>query len=348
MFYNRRSRFVLHVILFSLVFYYYYDFPYFLSIDYRTRVKIKGQSHPRTPAAALAAANAAAEKAAIVAAYGLSASNRQQQQGTTTMAMAMTRGGGGGGGTGVLLAPNMINNYDGGGAATAVGNTMNGTTTVVNNNNHHPQQQQLLSIAPAGGGGDVQQQVVGMQMNPTAMANYNAAMQNFVAMNALHQLNPAAAAAALSNPAMNAMIAAQVMAASSAATSTPNNVNTNILNNSGLSPIPIAASAVPNPAAFVPSVMTPTTNMTTTPGGVVEIAPAGAYSNNNIQGNSTAGGTTSSFTPIAMAAVEPTPIASMAPTAAPITIQTTIAAPTPTTEGSPATLAQEEETITAV
>ena len=321
--------------------------------DYRTRVKIKGQSHPRTPAAALAAANAAAEKAAIVAAYGLSASNRQQQQGTTTMAMAMTRGGGGGG-TGVLLAPNMINNYDGGGAATAVGNTMNGTTTVVNNNRHHPQQQQLLSIAPAGGGGggDVQQQVVGMQMNPTAMANYNAAMQNFVAMNALHQLNPAAAAAALSNPAMNAMIAAQVMAASSAAvlasTSTPNNVNTNILNNSGLSPIPIAASAVPNPAAFVPSVITPTTNMTTTPGGVVEIAPAGAYSNTNIQGNSTAGGTTSSFTPIAMAAVEPTPIATMAPTAAPITIQTTTAAPTPTTECSPATLAQEEETITAV
>ena len=355
-FYNRRSRFVLHVILSSLVFYYYYFYFFsFLSFDYRTRVKIKGQSHPRTPAAALAAANAAAEKAAIVAAYGLSASNRQQQQGTTTMAMAMTRGGGGGGGTGVLLAPNMINNYDGGGAATAVGNTMNGTTTVVNNNRHHPQQQQLLSIAPAGGGGgggDIQQQVVGMQMNPTAMANYNAAMQNFVAMNALHQLNPAAAAAALSNPAMNAMIAAQVMAASSAAmsasTSTPNNVNTNILNNSGLSPIPIAASAVPNPAAFVPSVMTTTTNRMTTPGGVVEIAPAGPYSNNNIQGNSTAGGTTSSFTPIAMAAVEPTPIASMAPTAAPITIQTTTAAPTPTTECSPATLAQEEETITAV
>eukprot|EP00751_Fragilariopsis_kerguelensis_P020086 CAMPEP_0170899078 /NCGR_PEP_ID=MMETSP0734-20130129/46436_1 /TAXON_ID=186038 /ORGANISM="Fragilariopsis kerguelensis, Strain L26-C5" /LENGTH=557 /DNA_ID=CAMNT_0011291963 /DNA_START=15 /DNA_END=1689 /DNA_ORIENTATION=+ len=189
-----------------------------------TRVKIKGKSNHRTPAAALAAANAAKK-----AATAISDANNLPQGG-----MILPGGGGG--------MPFPITTM-----------AVNGTTTTTAN-----QSQQLAAIAPGG--------VVGM--NPVAMANYNTAMQNFIAMNALHQLNPAMAAAALSNPAMNAMIASQIMAASASAAASTNNTN---LNNKSMptilgEPIPIAPAVA-------------TTSTSTIP-GVAPIAPLVAY---NIQ-----------------------------------------------------------------
>jgi len=197
-----------------------------------TRVKIKGKSNHRTPAAALAAANAAKK-----AATAISDANNLPQGGI------ILPGGGG--------IPFPITTM-----------AVNGTTTTTAN-----QSQQLATIAPGG--------VVGM--NPAAMANYNTAMQNFIAMNALHQLNPAMAAAALSNPAMNAMIASQIMAASASAAASTNTTNPNNMSMPTTllgEPIPIA------PAVATTSTPTPMPTPTPMIPGVATIAPLGTY---NIQ-----------------------------------------------------------------
>eukprot|EP00535_Pseudo-nitzschia_heimii_P007516 CAMPEP_0197188540 /NCGR_PEP_ID=MMETSP1423-20130617/17964_1 /TAXON_ID=476441 /ORGANISM="Pseudo-nitzschia heimii, Strain UNC1101" /LENGTH=692 /DNA_ID=CAMNT_0042640395 /DNA_START=219 /DNA_END=2297 /DNA_ORIENTATION=+ len=143
-----------------------------------TRVKIKGQSNPRTPAAAAAAAASAAKKAAMTAA--ITAGQQPQQAHSLAVPRQQTH-------------QQPLNLF-----------TMN----------------HFLPSMPMG------MPQLGMQVAATnpAIANanlmaaaaanpYALAMNNFVAMNTLQQMNPALAAASLQNPAMNAMLAAQVMAA---------------------------------------------------------------------------------------------------------------------------------------
>eukprot|EP00533_Pseudo-nitzschia_delicatissima_P001099 CAMPEP_0116102226 /NCGR_PEP_ID=MMETSP0327-20121206/13233_1 /TAXON_ID=44447 /ORGANISM="Pseudo-nitzschia delicatissima, Strain B596" /LENGTH=519 /DNA_ID=CAMNT_0003594245 /DNA_START=439 /DNA_END=1998 /DNA_ORIENTATION=+ len=144
-----------------------------------TRIKIKGQSNPRTPAAAAAAAAAAAKRAAMSAAMASAmAANQNQAQHVQQQQQVVAQ----------HPQAQPLNIF-------AMNHFLPGANMAMPH----------LGMAAAGNQAKV---MAAAAANPYALA-----MNNFATMNALQQINPALAAAAMQNPAMNAMIAAQVMAA---------------------------------------------------------------------------------------------------------------------------------------
>ena len=116
-----------------------------------------------------------------------------------------------------------------------------------------------MAMQVAGGN----QAMAGVAANPYALA-----MNNLATMNALQQFNPALAAAAMQNPAMSTLIAAQVMAA--AANNNPVSQQARVMaaaqqqqqpvpvtaQRQGVGPVPAAPAMAPGPVntAFAPGV----------------------------------------------------------------------------------------------